>query len=71
MEQRKFIRPAGHNCCVSTGIHGYLTFGSGELDGNGFWENPCDACARAHEEQFPGEDCWPHTEEFLRKLHGI
>lgn len=22
-------------------------------------------CARAHEEQFPGEPCWPHTQEWI------
>ncbi len=25
---------------VSTGIHGYLTYGYGELDEYGFWEYP-------------------------------
>ena len=62
---KKFIWPAGHNCQVSTGIHGCLTFGKGELDDYGFWEHGCYECARAHEEQFPGEHCWPHTQEWI------
>lgn len=37
-------------CSVSTGIHDGLTFGSGNLDFNGFWEHPCNTCARWHEE---------------------
>ncbi len=65
---KKFIRPEGHTCKVSTGIHDLLTFGTGKLDDNGFWENPCFECARAHEEQFPGEPCWPHTDEDLRAM---
>lgn len=60
---KPFIRPAGHSCSVSTGIHDSLTLGSGHLDDNGFWEHPCPECARAHEEQYPecGE-CWPFQE---------
>ena len=70
-EQRKFIRPAGHTCNVSTGIHGCLTFGSGKLDESGFWKHPCFECARAHEAQFPEDgDCWPHTDKFLEDLFG-
>lgn len=29
------------DCRTSTGIHGGLTRGYGELDDNGFWEHPC------------------------------
>lgn len=29
------------NCRVSTGIDNSLTFGTGYLDDNGFWEHPC------------------------------
>ena len=36
------------NCSVSTGICGSQTFGSGELDDNGYWEHPCGACERQH-----------------------
>jgi len=61
-----FIRPEGHTCHVSTGIHDFLTFGTGDLTDNGFWEEPCDKCARAHEIQFPEcGPCWPHTPEQL------
>lgn len=30
------------NCHVSTGIDDILTFGTGQLDDNGFWEHSCD-----------------------------
>ncbi len=66
---KQFIRPEGHGCDISTGIHDCLTFGTGKLDGSGFWEHPCEECARAHEQQFPEDGpCWPHTDEDLRKL---
>jgi len=38
---KPFERPEGHDCHVSSGVHDCLTFGTGELDDNGFWENPC------------------------------
>jgi hypothetical protein len=64
---KMFVRPEGHECQISTGIHDCLTFGTGHLDGNGFWEHPCALCARAHEAQFPKDGpCWPHTEQDLR-----
>ena len=47
------------DCGVSTGIHGGLTFGSGDLDPNGFWEHPCEKCARWAEEHHPEDGrCW-------------
>ncbi len=47
-------------CGVSTGIHDGLTFGSGDLDMNGFWERPCEKCARLHEKLYPEDGkCWP------------
>jgi hypothetical protein len=47
-------------CSVSTGINDGLTFGSGNLDFNGFWEHPCNTCARWHEENYPQDGkCWP------------
>ncbi len=65
----KFVRPKGHVCRVSTGIHYFLTFGTGELDDNGFWENGCAECARAFEKQFPKcGACWPHTSEQLKEM---
>lgn len=33
------------DCRTSTGIHGGLTHGSGELDDYGYWEFPCRICA--------------------------
>lgn len=60
-------KPCGNPMCgVSTGIHGGLTFGSGELDEYGFWQVPCCACARAHEKSQPQDgNCWPFTNEQL------
>ena len=41
-------------CSTSTGMHGGLTYGSGDLYEDGYWEFPCDTCARyadAHSEE--------------------
>ncbi len=66
---KMFIRPEGHDCHVSTGIHDFLTFGTGEFCDNGFWEFPCGDCAREHEIQFPEcGPCWPHTSEQLAEM---
>lgn len=52
-------------CCVSMGICGALTFGSGELDEFGYWEKPCHKCARAYEKLEPKTDrrCWPFDKD--------
>lgn len=55
-------------CSISTGVHGYLTFGYGKLDSFGFWEFGCPKCAREYEKKYPGSICWPHTEEQLKKI---
>jgi hypothetical protein len=48
------------NCKVSTGICDRLTFGAGKLDEYGYWEIPCDHCARKHERDNPNDgECWP------------
>ena len=46
-EIKPFVRPAGHSCSVSTGIHECLTFGTGNLDENGFWAVPAGVRPRA------------------------
>lgn len=67
--RRVFVRPAGHECSTSSNIFEILTFGTGVLDANGFWEHGCYECARSHEEQFPEDGpCWPHTDEQLRAM---
>lgn len=68
---KTFVRPKGHEQCkASAGIHDCPTFGSGELDDFGFWENPCSECAREFERQFPEcGPCWPHTEEQLKAFN--
>jgi len=49
----KFVRPPGHRCKVSTGIHEGLTFGTGKLD----------------EQQFPEDGfCWPFTDSQLVQM---
>jgi len=64
-----FVRPEGHTCQISTGIHDCLTFGIGKLNKHGFWEHPCAECARAHEQQFPDDGpCWPHTDKQLKAM---
>jgi len=57
---KQFVRPPGHHCGASTGICDSITFGTGELDENGYFEHPCPVCARAFEKQFPDKGpCWP------------
>ena len=64
-----FQRPPGHSRCgASSTIMDTLSFGTGELDVNGFWEHPCVECARAYEQQFPeAGECWPHSPETLKR----
>lgn len=54
-------KPCGRRgCSVSTAISGHLTFGRGGLDEWGFWGEPCQECARRHEQEFPNMGkCWP------------
>jgi len=40
-------------CSRSTGIHEGLTFGHGKLDKNGYWQFPCEICARDWDERLP------------------
>lgn len=59
---KKFLKPAGHKCGVSSTVYDAISFGTGELDDNGFWEHGCYECARAWEKQFPASgECWPHS----------
>lgn len=63
---KKFIKPEGHECNFSTGIHDGLTIGTGELDPHGYWEHGCYECARAWEKQFPEDgEIWPFSEKTL------
>lgn len=55
-------------CGVSTGIHEGPTFGKGDLGPNGYWEKPCEVCARNHDEFYPEACSWPFTEEERKKL---
>jgi hypothetical protein len=60
-ERQRKLPPCGNpECGVSTGIHDGLTFGCGDLDMNGFWQIPCQTCARAWEQAHPEDGkCWP------------
>lgn len=62
MGRKKEIGGCGNEeCMVSTGISGATTFGSGELDEYGYWEEPCTICARAWEKLYPGDWAWPRA----------
>lgn len=62
-----FVKPEGHKCFVSSNVFDHITFGTGELDTNGFWEKGCPTCAREWEKQFPKDyPCWPYPEGFLK-----
>jgi hypothetical protein len=66
---KKFVRPEGHDCGISSNVFDILTFGTGKLDPDGFWEHGCYECARAWEAQFPKDGpCWPHTDEQLKEM---
>lgn len=41
------------NCGVSTGIDESMTFGTGKLDSNGYWEHPCAKCEAAWRKKYP------------------
>jgi hypothetical protein len=66
MEEYRVKRLESHRgiCKVSIAISGHITFGSGKLDFNGFWEKPCPECARAWELAYPDDgECWPFQEK--------
>ncbi len=72
MDRKKTVRPCGNpECACSTGICETTTYGSGELDNNGYWEHPCGVCARHFEDRFG--DNWPSPTfgEFFQKLVDI
>ena len=65
---KTFVKPAGHTCTASSGIHEGITFGTGDLDYYGYWEHPCGECARAWEEQYPKDGpAWPFDPEYLER----
>lgn len=59
------------DCMVSTGIDGNLTFGSGNLCDYGYWDYPCEPCARAHEEKYPEDKCWPYKHVPESKINRV
>ena len=57
----EFEKALDHSkCCWSSGIHDGLTVGQGGCNEYGYWEIPCEICARRHEKRFPNEaPVWP------------
>lgn len=53
------------DCSSSTSVMGVLTFGTGELDDNGYWQHPCRQCEWAWHRQYVTLDT--ESDEF-RKL---
>lgn len=49
-KSRKIAFCGNSDCRCSTGVHEGLSFGSGRLDKNGFWEYPCRICSRHFQE---------------------
>lgn len=48
------------NCSVSISIDEVtFTFGSGRIDGYGFWQKPCWSCAQEHRRTHPEDLVWP------------
>jgi len=65
----RFLGCGDPECGVSTGICEHLTFGKGDLSHSGYWEEPCQICARAHEEVWPEDGpCWPFEDGYREKL---
>lgn len=59
------------DCGVSTAIDDEtLTFGSGRLTADGFWEFPCNVCARECEAADPQykDKCWPFDGQDIEQL---
>lgn len=64
MSEPKRKKPCGNpNCSATSNIAEDLSFGSGEMDNNGFWERPCAICARAYEKENPGAQCCPYKDD--------
>lgn len=68
-------RPCGNpECSCSTTIVETLSFGSGELDFNGFWEKPCFICSQHFEKlakeagEIEYQPYWPVEEPMMRQL---
>lgn len=65
-EAKKKLKPTGRycgneGCSASTGICDSITFGSGELSNNGYWERPCVICAAVAVRfgTYPEDRVWP------------
>lgn len=69
------MRCSNNECSTSTGVHGGLTFGSGRLTDNGYFEFPCGLCARAWETEHAIDkhheddiECWPFPGQNIEEL---
>jgi hypothetical protein len=61
MCEDKIIGCNNPDCGISGGICGEMTFGSGDLSDNGYWEKPCYICAAAWKKLYPKDKVWPNT----------
>jgi len=58
-------RLSGHeDCGIAIGISNEPTFGKGILNDYGYWQFPCEKCAREWEKQNPNSGkAWPSSNE--------
>ena len=59
--KRKTKHCGNPQCSTSTGVCESITHGWGNLNDYGYWEYPCETCAR-HYEMRPNQD-WPFSNE--------
>lgn len=64
---RKIFGCKRKKCRASTGICGSITFGTGELDSNGYWEFPCKECEKAQYQ----EDNYSPPKSLMKALYHV
>ncbi len=59
-----------HDCIWSSTVLETLSVGRGECDFIGFWEQPCQECARRHEMEHPEDgQVWPFAAQIEEGTH--
>jgi len=62
MQRRLDLPPCGNpKCGASTTIADQASFGFGKLDNYGYWERPCEVCAKAFKIVHPDREVWPEA----------
>jgi hypothetical protein len=56
-----------HQCGVAVGINNEPTFGHGKLNDYGYWQYPCETCAREWEKKNKGIYAWPRSHAYMQK----